>query len=72
MRASGRRGYAISRTSCGVLDLQQSRKSWALELGLTHEALYRALAKMGNEGVLSIAGSRLALRRLSARAGRRR
>ncbi len=56
----------------GALELDQSRKSWALELGLTHEALYRTLAKMKNEGVLSIAGARLELRRPPARATRRR
>ena len=51
----------------GALELHQSRKSWALELGLTHEALYRALAKLKSEGVLSIAGARLELRRPAAR-----
>ena len=47
----------------GALDLRQSRKSWALELGLTHEALYRAISKMKNEGTLSAEGARLELRR---------
>lgn len=32
--------------SDGVLKLTQSRKDWAAELGLTHEALYRTLARM--------------------------
>jgi CRP-like cAMP-binding protein len=30
----------------GVLALGQSKKQWAAELGLTHEALYRSLAQM--------------------------
>lgn len=54
----------------GALDLRQSRKSWALELGLTHEALYRAISKMKNEGVLSAEGAPLELRRPAARARR--
>ncbi len=36
----------------GRLELRQSRKSWAAELGLTHEALYRALATMVRTGRL--------------------
>lgn len=47
----------------GSIELDRSRKSWALELGLTHEALYRALAKMQGEGLLAVRGSRLELRR---------
>ena len=50
----------------GALDLRQSRKSWALELGLTHEALYRAISKMKSEGTLSAEGARLELRRPAA------
>lgn len=34
----------------GRLELRQSRKSWAAELGLTHEALYRALADLQRAG----------------------
>jgi len=37
----------------GRLELRQTRKSWAAELGLTHEALYRALASLQREGRLS-------------------
>lgn len=53
----------------GRLTLRQTRKSWAAELGLTHEALYRALASLQRAGrisagetdgalVLSLAGRR--------------
>lgn len=51
----------------GVLRLEGSRKAWAAELGLRHEALYRTLKRMVDEGVLSIDGERIAL----APAGRR-
>jgi CRP-like cAMP-binding protein len=37
----------------GRLELRQTRKSWAAELGLTHEALYRALANLQRAGRLS-------------------
>jgi CRP-like cAMP-binding protein len=34
----------------GRLELSQTRKAWAAELGLTHEALYRALAGLQRTG----------------------
>jgi CRP-like cAMP-binding protein len=46
----------------GTLTLAQSRKAWAAELGLTHEALYRALARLKAAGALAIVGNRLTLR----------
>lgn len=46
----------------GVVDLKQSKKDWAVELGLTHEALYRALAQMKECGRLIVDQSRLTLR----------
>lgn len=36
----------------GVLILTQSRKAWAAQLGLTHEALYRTLQDMSKNGDL--------------------
>jgi CRP-like cAMP-binding protein len=45
----------------GRLVLQQSRKDWAAELGLTHEALYRALARMEKERRLRTAENVLQL-----------
>lgn len=44
-----------------MLVLSQSKKSWAAELGLTHEALYRALRTMVNTGTLAISGDRIQL-----------
>jgi CRP/FNR family transcriptional regulator, dissimilatory nitrate respiration regulator len=41
----------------GRLELARSRKAWAAELGLTHEALYRALAGLRRSGRLSTARS---------------
>jgi CRP/FNR family transcriptional regulator, dissimilatory nitrate respiration regulator len=46
----------------GVIDLNQSKKDWAAELGLTHEALYRTLAQMERGGELKVEHSRLSLR----------
>lgn len=50
--------YMESEGDDGVVTLKQSRKSWAAELGLTHEALYRALRRMQDDGTLSIEGNR--------------
>lgn len=47
----------------GAIELDQPLKSWALELGITHEALYRVLARMVRIGRLARAGSRLRLLR---------
>lgn len=38
-----------------------SRKAWAAELGLTHEALYRTLARLRDRGAIRIDGERIAL-----------
>ena len=47
----------------GALTLTQSRRAWGLELGLTHEALYRTLARLQASGRLVISGSTLVLAR---------
>jgi CRP/FNR family transcriptional regulator, dissimilatory nitrate respiration regulator len=46
----------------GVVDLNQSKKEWAAELGLTHEALYRTLAQMAKRGELEVENCRVSLR----------
>jgi CRP-like cAMP-binding protein len=55
--------YLESEGIDGAIELDQPLKSWALELGITHEALYRALARMTRSGHLARAGSRLRLLR---------
>jgi CRP-like cAMP-binding protein len=55
--------YLESEGVDGAIELDQPLKSWALELGITHEALYRALARMTRAGRLARAGSRLRLLR---------
>lgn len=50
--------YIESEGTNGVVNLRQSRKAWASELGLTHEALYRALRRMQDDGLLAIDGHR--------------
>lgn len=46
----------------GEVELGRSKKDWAGELGVTHEALYRALARMEQHGELIVDGTRLRLR----------
>ena len=48
--------YIESEGVNGVVTLTHSRKSWAAELGLTHEALYRALRRMQDCNMLEIEG----------------
>lgn len=55
--------YIESEGADGAIELTQSLKSWALDLGLTHEALYRAVARMKRSGEISVEGSRLTLSR---------
>ena len=59
--------YIESEGSNGVLEMSQTRKAWAAELGITHEALYRALATLKRFGRLSMVERRgsltLSLRR---------
>ena len=43
----------------GVLVLPSTRRAWAAELGLTPEALYRALARLQRDGVLALRGAEL-------------
>jgi len=56
-----------SEGTAGTLALAQPRKAWAAELGLTHEALYRALARLQASGALDLDGGRLTLRQPARR-----
>jgi CRP/FNR family transcriptional regulator, dissimilatory nitrate respiration regulator len=47
----------------GQVRLPVSRKAWAAELGLTHEALYRSLAQLEREQVLVLNGNSIGLQR---------
>ena len=47
----------------GAITLNQSRRAWATELGLTHEAMYRTLRRLQAEGVLDIDRKRIAMGR---------
>ena len=51
--------YIESEGFNGVVNLTQTKKAWAAELGLTHEALYRALRRMQDDELLSVEGNRL-------------
>lgn len=55
--------YLESEGTAGAVSLSQSRKAWAAELGLSHEALYRALARLQADGVLNVDGKRIAIAR---------
>lgn len=41
--------------------LSQSKKNWAAQLGLTHEALYRALAHMSRSGEIAVEAQEIQL-----------
>lgn len=53
--------YIESEGSDGAITLTQSRKAWAAEMGLTHEALYRTLRKLKADGILDIEGDSIAI-----------
>jgi CRP-like cAMP-binding protein len=42
-------------------ELTQTRKAWAAELGLTHEALYRTLRRLAEQGAIAVDGTRICL-----------
>jgi CRP-like cAMP-binding protein len=50
----------------GLITLTQSRKAWAAELGLSHEALYRTLRRMEHDGLLKASDKRIQSTRPSA------
>ena len=53
--------YIESEGSDGSIFLNQSRKAWASELGLTHEALYRVLRRLQEDKTLHVDGKRISL-----------
>ncbi len=55
--------YLESEGADGTVVLRQSRKAWAEELGLSHEALYRTLKKLTDVGQLKIEGAKVSLLR---------
>jgi CRP/FNR family transcriptional regulator, dissimilatory nitrate respiration regulator len=58
--------YIDSEGTDGVATLTESRKAWAAELGLTHEALYRTLRRLQADGTLHINANRITLGRLKS------
>ena|SRR3990172_3934074 len=53
--------YIESEGADGMVTLTESRKAWAAELGLTHEALYRALRRLQASGTLNMVANRITL-----------
>jgi CRP-like cAMP-binding protein len=53
--------YIESEGTDGTVTLTESRKAWAAELGLTHEALYRMLRQLQADGTLHIDANRISL-----------
>lgn len=51
--------YIESEGADGTIVLNQSRKAWATELGLSHETLYRSLRCLQANGVLQIDGNQI-------------
>lgn len=54
--------YVECEGSSGRIELSGTRKQWAAELGLSHEALYRALARMEAKGSIETQGRAIVLR----------
>ena len=48
--------FIETETVDGRLTLNQSKRDWASELGLTHEAVYRGLAELSRKGLISVHG----------------
>lgn len=53
--------YIEAEGADGAIVLNQSRKTWAGELGITHEALYRTLSKLQADGTLDIDGDLISI-----------
>lgn len=53
--------YLVAESNGDTLTLHQTKKAWAAELGLSHEALYRTLRRLQDAGQLTIEGNRLSL-----------
>ncbi len=53
--------YIESEGINNAVTLNQPRKAWASELGLSHETLYRTLKRLGDQGLLRINGKRISL-----------
>jgi CRP-like cAMP-binding protein len=53
--------YIESEGEAGMVQLKQTRKAWATELGLTHETLYRTLHRLQQQGIIRIEANRIKL-----------
>ncbi len=54
--------YIESEGAGGAVVLNQTKKAWASELGLSHEALYRTLRGMQRDGLIAVDGARIVLK----------
>jgi CRP/FNR family transcriptional regulator, dissimilatory nitrate respiration regulator len=63
LKSAGQRivHYIESEGAGGMVTLTESRKAWATELGLTHEALYRTLRRLQADGTLDISANRITI-----------
>jgi CRP-like cAMP-binding protein len=53
--------YIESEGVNGIVTLNQSRKAWASELGLSHESLYRTLKRLSDQNTLRTIGNQIML-----------
>jgi len=51
--------YIESEGSGGAVVLTHTKKAWAAELGLSHEALYRTLRRLRHQGTILVDGARV-------------
>ncbi len=65
LRGAGNRvlHFIESEGSQGAIRLKQSRGAWAAQLGLTREALHRALTRLANQGMIQVEGRVIRLAR---------
>ena len=65
LRGAGNRvlHFIESEGTQGAVRLQQSRTAWAAQLGLTREALHRALARLASQGAIEVDGRVIRLAR---------
>lgn len=59
--------YLETESVDGVVNLTQTRKAWAAELGLSHEVLYRTLRRLRENGMIRVDRQRLTLQKTKLR-----
>ncbi|OGA55546.1 MAG: Crp/Fnr family transcriptional regulator [Betaproteobacteria bacterium RIFCSPLOWO2_12_FULL_65_14] len=67
IRSAAQRIVHYIESEGGSVTLTGSRKAWAAELGMTHEALYRTLRRLQVDGALEVDANRISIRQVQRR-----